>query len=431
MIIRPATRVRGDLLLPGDKSISHRAAIMAALAEGATRIENFAPGADCASTLSCLKQLGVAIEREENTVIIHGVGKRGLRASAGAFDCGNSGTTMRLMAGVLAGQNFTSVLTGDGSLSKRPMGRIVGPLTQMGAVIESVDGNPPLTIHGNPTLNAISYALPKPSAQLKSCILLAGLFGNGITEVIEAIPTRDHTEKMLPHFGAAVQTADKEDGVHICVSGDTRLTANDLTVPADISSAAFFLIAAACLPGSELVLRDLGLNPSRVEIMILLQTFGIDIRDMNVKFMGREPVGDVVIRGAEQEIVPPLNLIDGHLTAAMIDEIPVLAVLGTRVEGGLEIRDAQELRVKESDRIKSVVQNLRTMEATVEEFSDGLRVGRSKLKGAKVDSFDDHRIAMAFAVAALLAEGESEITGADCVDISYPGFFQTLEQITE
>jgi 3-phosphoshikimate 1-carboxyvinyltransferase len=431
MIIRPATKVRGDLLLPGDKSISHRAAIIAALAAGATRIENFAPGADCASTLSCLKQLGVAIEREENTVIIYGMGKHSLRAPTEPLDCGNSGTTMRLMAGVLAGQNFTSVLTGDESLSKRPMGRIVEPLTQMGAVIESVDDYPPLTIHGNSVLNAISYALPKPSAQLKSCLLLAGLFGNGVTEVIEAVPTRDHTEKMLPHFGAAVQTVDKEDGTHISVSGEAKLTANDLTVPADISSAAFFLIAAACLPGSELVLRDIGLNPSRVEIMVLLQTFGMDIHDMNVKFMGREPVGDVVIRGVAREIVPPLNLIDGHLTAAMIDEIPILAVFGTRVEGGLEIRDAQELRVKESDRTKSVVQNLRTMGAMVEEFPDGLRVERSQLKGAKIDSFGDHRIAMAFAVAALLAEGESEIIGADCVNISYPGFFQTLEQIAE
>jgi len=429
MKIAPAKNLKGTLSLPGDKSISHRAAILAALAGGTTKIENFAPGADCASTLSCLKQLGAEVEREGNTVIIHGRGKNNLKEPAAALDCGNSGSTMRMLAGVLAGQNFTCQLTGDISLSKRPMKRIIDPLTQMGAVIGSTDGHAPLTIHGRKPLSAISYSLPKPSAQLKSCILLAGLFADGVTEVIETIPTRDHTERMLPHFGAEVLVEENSYGKHISLRGGARLRASDIKIPADISSAAFFLAAAAGIKNSALILPGLGLNPTRAGLIDVLRRLGVEIEITGEKFFGYEPVGDVTIHGAELKPQPGANIIDGNLTAALIDEIPVLAVLGTQLENGLEIRDAQELRLKESDRIKSVVQNLKLMGAEVVEFPDGLRVGRSNLKGAKIDSYGDHRIAMAFAVAGLFAKGETEITGAECVNISYPGFFDALEEI--
>jgi 3-phosphoshikimate 1-carboxyvinyltransferase len=430
MKINPAKKIQRTLSLPGDKSISHRAAMMAALAEGVTKIENFAPGADCASTLSCLKQLGVEIDRDGNTVVVYGNGKTGLQAPTADLDCGNSGSTMRMMAGILAGQNFTSVLTGDESLSARPMNRIIEPLAQMGAKVDSREGFAPLNIHGKTPLRSIVYALPKPSAQLKSCVLLAGLSGDGVTEVIESVPTRDHTERMLPHFGVEVQSRIENDGAHISVSGEAKLVAGDLTVPADISSAAFFMVAAACLPGSELTLQNLGLNPSRAAIVEVLKNFGVDIKINNKSLLGREPVGDVVIKGAELR-AGANNTIDGALTAALIDEIPILAVFGTQLENGLEIRDAQELRIKESDRIKSVAHDLRAMGADVEEFPDGLRVGRSNLKGAVIDSFHDHRIAMAFAVAGLFADGETEILRPECAGISFPGFFTVLEQIVK
>ncbi len=440
MKIQPAKSLHGTLSLPGDKSISHRAAILAALAKGVTRIENFAPGADCASTLSCLRQLGVEIECEGDTVIINGKGKNGLKAPASELDCGNSGSTMRMLAGVLAGQNFTSVLTGDGSLSARPMKRIIEPLSEMGARIDSSDGFAPLKISGKSPLKALSYSLPKPSAQLKSCVLLAGLFAGGFTEVIEPIPTRDHTERMLPHFGAGVRIADEKDGRHISISGDAELTAKDITIPGDISSAAFFMAAAACLPGSELSLTGLGLNPSRMEIVEFLGSLGVNIEVSDMTMSGGEPAGNVIIGsgnktsgGGGGKLKPQtgMTIISGKQTAALIDEIPVLAVLGTQLENGLEIRDAQELRLKESDRIKSVAQNLRLMNAEVEEFLDGLRVGRSHLKGAVVDSHGDHRIAMAFAVAGLTASGETRIAGADCVRISFPEFFSLLERVAK
>jgi 3-phosphoshikimate 1-carboxyvinyltransferase len=431
MKIRPAKTIKGTLSLPGDKSISHRAAILAALAEGTTRIENFAPGADCASTLSCLRQLGVEIERDGDTVIVHGVGMNGLKAPTTELDCGNSGTTMRLLAGVLAGQNFTSTLTGDESLSKRPMQRIVEPLTQMGAEIESTAGHAPLKIIGKHPLKAISYKLPKPSAQLKSCILLAGLFADGETTVVESIPTRDHTERMLPHFAVKVGYEEKEGVKYISVSDDAQLIARDLIVPGDISSAAFFMVAAACLKDSELTLRDLGINPLRGEIINLLRQFGADIQVENERSLGEEPVGDVTVRGVGLHWDKD-GIVCRERTASLIDEIPIAAVFSTQIiGGGVPIHDAEELRVKESDRIKSVVKNLRSMGAYVDEFPDGLHAQDSKLKGAVVDPFGDHRIAMAFAVAGLLAEGETEILNAECVDISYPGFFETLERLTQ
>jgi 3-phosphoshikimate 1-carboxyvinyltransferase len=429
MIIKPAKTIKGTLSLPGDKSISHRAAILAALAGGTTRIENFASGADCASTLSCLKQLGVEIQQEGSLVVINGRGRAGLKEPAGPLDCGNSGSTMRMLAGVLAGQSFTSILTGDASLSQRPMNRIIEPLEQMGAAIKAVDGHAPLTITGNFPLKPISYALPKASAQLKSCLLLAGLSGSGETEIIESIPTRDHTERMLPHFGIEVTAKRYQSGEHISIDGGRELKANGgLKIPGDISSAAFFVIAAAALKDSRLHLKEVGLNPSRRAILSLLGSVNAGIEIQDEKLFGGESAGDILVRGrgfSENYS----NRITGPMTAAMIDEIPILAVLGTQLENGFEIRDAQELRFKESDRIKSTVENLKLMGAAVEEFPDGLQVHRSRLAGAKIDSFGDHRIAMAFAVAGLLAEGETEIMDAECVDISYPGFFDALEKI--
>lgn len=398
---------------------------MAALSEGVTTIENFSPGADCASTLSCLEQLGVKIARNENTVIIYGVGKNGLKQPGEDLDCGNSGSTMRMLAGVLAGQDFTSVMTGDASLSARPMQRVIEPLSQMGAEFGSTEGHAPLTVRGTRPLKAISYTLPKPSAQIKSCVLLAGLFADGETTVVETVPTRDHTERMLPHFGVEVRS----DGTNISVSGNAQLTAANLTVPADISSAAFFMCAAAALKNSELTLLNLGLNPSRTAIVDVLKSLGAVITITNESSLGAEPVGDVIVRGSNLRWNN--EVIGGKLTAALIDEIPILAVLGTQVEGGLEIRDAAELRIKESDRIAAVVHNLKAMGTAVEEFPDGLRIERSNLKGAPIETFHDHRIAMAFAVAGLFADGETEIRGSECVNISFPGFFSLLEQITE
>jgi 3-phosphoshikimate 1-carboxyvinyltransferase len=301
---------------------------------------------------------------------------------------------------------------------------VIAPLTEMGAELESTGDHAPLTVHGKSPLTAITYTLPKPSAQVKSCVLLAGLFADGKTTVVETVPTRDHTERMLRHFGGTVEI----NGENISVNGDAELKAKNFTVPADISSAAFFMVAAACLPGAEIELKDLGLNPSRSEIVTVMRSLGADIEIANETGADGEPIGDVIIRGGLKQ-TSGANLIDGKQTAALIDEIPILAVFGTQLENGLEIRDAQELRIKESDRIKSVVANLKLMSAEVEEFEDGLRVGRSNLTGAKVDSYGDHRIAMAFAVAGIFADGETEIIDPECCGISFPGFFPMLDRL--
>ncbi len=423
MRISPAKNLIGAVRLPGDKSISHRAAMFAALARGTSRIENFATSADCASTLNCLRTLGVRIEQAGTTVTIHGVGKRGLAAPEKPLDCGNSGTTMRLMSGILAGQNFDSVLIGDESLSKRPMKRVIEPLRRMGAVIESVDGHAPLTIRGKNPLTAIEYETVIASAQVKSAVLLAGLNADGVTSVVENTPTRNHTELMLKMFGVNV-------GPNISVSGAAVITALDFRVPGDISSAAFFIVAAACLEGSRIVIENVGLNPSRSAILGTLVSFGVDVQVSDLRDTDSEPVATITIQGCNSLIRKgESNILNGKIIANMIDEIPILAVFGTQIEGGIEIRDAGELRVKESDRIVSVVENLKRMGADVAEFDDGLRVGKSNLKGAVIDSFGDHRIAMAFAVAALFADGETEINSAECADVSFPGFFDVLQSV--
>lgn len=422
-----AKYLNGVVDLPGDKSISHRAAMLASIAVGETRIANYAASADCASTLGCMAALGVEVTRSGSDVLIRGVGKDGLRPPDGPLDCGNSGTTMRLLSGILAGQAFETTLIGDQSLQKRPMKRIIEPLTEMGAYVSSIDGRAPLVIGGRRPLNAIEYRPPVASAQIKSCVLLAGLFADGETSVFEPIATRDHTERMLRWFGVDVTS---ETG-RISVSGDAVLTARDMVIPGDISAAAFFAVAAACLDGSAVTMPGVGVNRSRRAILTVLQSLGARIEISTVSKVCNESVADIrVIGGLGSNAARTTPVIRGETIANLIDEIPILAVFGTQLEGGIEIRDAAELRVKESDRIATVVENLRRMGGEVTEFDNGMRIERSNLHGAKIDSYGDHRIAMAFAVAGLFADGETEIMDADCAAVSFPGFFEMLEAVT-
>lgn len=430
MNVLPAKSLRGNVSLPGDKSISHRAAMFSAIAAGTSEIENFAASEDCSSTLKCLGELGVGYERSSTRLTVHGKGKNGLKAPNVPLDCGNSGTTMRLISGILAGQPFETTLIGDESLSSRPMRRVIGPLTEMGATIESVDGHAPLVINGTGNLKAIDYILPVASAQIKSCVLLAGLYAGGETTVTEAVRTRDHTERMLRNLGASVIETDHENGKKITVSGNSQLTGGPIQVPSDVSASAFFAVAAACLKDSHIMMQNVGLNPTRSGFLEVLRGLGAKIEISDTRDAAGEPVGTIEVFGSgELGSTPETRVIKGEIIANIIDEIPILAVFGTQIPGGIEIRDAGELRVKESDRIASVVENLRRMGADVTEFDDGLRVGRSDLKGAEIDSFGDHRIAMAFAVAGLFASGETSIIGAECAAVSFPGFFETLESI--
>jgi 3-phosphoshikimate 1-carboxyvinyltransferase len=463
MIIRPARRLRGRLRLPGDKSISHRAALIAALASGGrSRITNFSTSADCASTLACLQQLGVSILRDNDNVSIEGTPPdrppRIFRPPARPLDCGNSGSTMRMLAGALAGQPFASTLTGDESLRARPMRRIIEPLELMGARLDAQRGCAPLHIDGRTPLAGIRYEMPVASAQVKSAILLASLSARGRTEVVERhAATRDHTERMLRWFGVSVETKDETairlteqrgdeanlDGdiervtLHtVAVEGPASFTARDVSVPGDISSAAFFIAAAALLPGSHVEIEGVGLNPTRAQIVQTMRSLGADVEASNVQERCHEDVGDLRVRGGGS--LAPAGarggafVLRGAVVAQLIDELPVLAVVGTQIQGGLEIREAAELRVKESDRIRTTVENLRALGAEVEEYADGFAVrGPVRLRGARLDAHGDHRIAMAFAVAALIAEGETEIAGAECVAVSFPEFFALLETLTE
>jgi 3-phosphoshikimate 1-carboxyvinyltransferase len=430
VLIRPAKYLTGTIWVPGDKSISHRAAIIGAIAPGVSRIENYSTGEDCGSTIRCLRQLGVVIEQNGTTVVVHGVGKTGFKTPTEPLDCGNSGTTMRLLAGILAGQEFDSILTGDESLRSRPMRRVIEPLTEMGAIIDSEDGLAPLRIKGRRTLTAINYRLPVASAQIKSCVLLAGLFANGSTTVVENAITRDHTERMLRSFGVDVAIYDGPimQAAPRTVHGNSLLTHQDINIPGDVSSAAYFLVAAACLRNSKVSLPNVGLNPTRNSILEVLWRAGVTIETSRSTKLG-EPSATVSVTGGINGGDP--IAVSSLAIPLLIDEIPILAVLGTQLPGGLEVRDAKELRVKETDRIAAICENLRRMNADVEEFDDGFRVRRSQLKGAEVDSFGDHRIAMAFAVAGLLAEGETRIKDPECVDISFPGFFETLEPVVK
>jgi 3-phosphoshikimate 1-carboxyvinyltransferase len=436
VIIHPAKRIVGKLEMPGDKSISHRAAMIAALANGTSRIRNFSTSEDCAATVRCLEQLGVSIARDSEDVVVQGAGTRGLSAPKEPLDCGNSGTTMRLLAGILAGQDFEATLTGDESLRSRPMQRIIEPLEIMGAEILSNDGRPPLTIRGRIPLRPIDYELLVASAQVKSAILLAGLNAECDTKVIEQTPTRDHTERMLRWFGVPVEQGDGARQGHkfASVKGPASFDSRDVDVPGDISSAAYFIAAAGLIEGSSVEITNVGLNPSRVGFLSTVKSSGLTINFEDQREQGNEPLGAIRVAGSRLGKEPtrtPL-MIDGDRIAGLIDELPLLAVIGSQLDGGIEIRNAAELRVKESDRVAAMVAGLRAMGADAEEFDDGLRVGgRTRLHGARVDSRGDHRIAMSFAVAGLLAEGDTEIEDAECVSVSFPEFFNLLSSVVE
>jgi 3-phosphoshikimate 1-carboxyvinyltransferase len=436
-IVRPARNVRGSVQLPGDKSISHRYAMLAGIAEGPSRFENFSTGADCASTLNCMRALGVTWERKQDTGNIIEVQGRGLSLSAPKqpLDCGNSGSTMRMLSGIVAGQNFTSEMIGDESLSRRPMERVIKPLSAMGAQIKSNGGKPPLRVTGS-ALKAIDYKMPVASAQVKSCLLFAGLFAEGETRIEEPLRTRDHGEVALRAFGAKLErdgsgqggSDGRSNGYAIRIRGGQKLHGIQARIPGDLSSAAFFLCAAALFPSSQLTIPNLLMNPTRARLLDILMQMGLRISVTQLDEVHGEMVGSLQVEGDTLKGAT----ISGADSAALIDEIPVLAAIAPYTEQGVEVRDAKELRVKESDRIAAVATNLRRMGAQVEEREDGLKIpGGQPLHGAELDSFGDHRIAMAFAAAALRASSETLIRGTESAAISYPAFFQTLAEVTE
>jgi len=425
-IVSPAKAIHGVVTPPGDKSISHRYGMLASIAEGVSTIANYSTGADCQSTLGCMAALGARIERDaENRVVIHG---GALREPSGQLDAGNSGSTIRMLSGILAAQPFTSSIGGDESLSRRPMARVIKPLTQMGALIEGSgieagDGTyPPLTIHGR-QLHGIDYSLPVASAQVKSCVLLAGLFAQGDSIVREPVRTRDHTEIALREFGAEISVEKRA----ITLRSGARLTGRELFVPGDLSSACFFLAAALLMPDADLVIHGVGLNPTRSALLDFLVSIGASIKVLDLRQTTGELIGDLRVRASRLH----RGSIDGPLTAALIDEIPALAVLGAAT-GGLTVRDASELRVKETDRIAALEANFKRMGVAIETTADGFHVaGGQKFRAAELDSAGDHRIAMAFAVAALAADGPCSIEGAESAGVSFPEFFATLREIAE
>lgn len=426
MMIWPVRRIKGSIRLPGDKSISHRAALIAGIAKGISQLTNFSTSRDCESTLACLEQLGVIVTRSSNTVTIQPPSQ--LSAPAGPLDCGNSGSTMRMLAGLLAGSSFTSELTGDESLSSRPMKRIIEPLEMMGSKIQSSGGKPPLLIEGTSSLKAITYELPVASAQVKSSVLFAGLNATGRTTVIEPAPTRDHTERLFNGFEVPVEIT----GTSIAINGPAHFVGGEMTIPGDISSAAYFAAVAMLLPNSGLTIEDVCLNPTRTEFISLLRTWGGEIETIETRSDRNEPSGSIKVAASENThgINQPLRIGKDRIPA-LIDELPLVAVVGSQLDG-VEIRGAAELRVKETDRINATVKNLQAMGAEVEEFDDGLFVnGPTKLRGSLIESYGDHRIAMAFSVAALMADAPTEILGASCVDISFPEFFDLLQQVVE
>ena len=425
VIVRPARNVRGSVSLPGDKSISHRYAMLAAVADGPSRVENYSTGADCASTLGCLRALGVKWERKNaagNIIEVQGSGLA-LTAPNQPLDCGNSGSTIRMLSGILAGQRFSSEMAGDESLSRRPMERVITPLTLMGARIASQNGRPPLRITGG-DLKGIHYQMPVASAQVKTCLLFAGLLAEGESRIEEPVRTRDHGEVALRAFGANVE----RKGNEVRIRGEQRLKGIEARIPGDLSSAAFFLCAAALFPESQLTITNLLMNPTRARLLDILMQMGLRISVTQLEEVHGELVGSLQVEGGRLKGAT----IDGADTAALIDEIPVLAAIAPYTEQGIEVRDAKELRVKESDRMASIATNLRAMGAEVEEREDGLKIaGAQTLRGAELDSFSDHRIAMAFSIAALRAQGETLIRGSECAAISYPAFFSTLESLVQ
>jgi 3-phosphoshikimate 1-carboxyvinyltransferase len=420
--IVPARRVHGRIRVPGDKSISHRYALLAALADGPARLSGYAPGADCASTLACLRRLGVDVRKDTEAVDVLGRGLGRLRSTADPLDAGNSGTTMRLLAGIVAGHSFTTTIVGDGSLSRRPMRRVIAPLEQMGATIDAVDGHAPLTIHGR-TLRGIAHTPEVPSAQIKSAVLLAGLLAEGLTSVAEPVQTRDHTERALEAFGVVVERR----GSAVAVAGGQALRARTLTIPGDFSSAAFWLVAAAALPESRVEIVGVGLNPTRTALLDVLRRFGARVQTEVTGSDAGEPRGTIVV---ESDRCRPIEVSPAEVPA-LIDELPAIAALATG-GGEVTVAGAAELRVKESDRIAVLAAGFRSLGLSVEERRDGFTVTRPAggFSGGVADARGDHRMAMAFSIAALAARNPSRIDGADSVGISYPDFFETLERLT-
>lgn len=416
--------LHGELTVPGDKSISHRSVMFGALSEGTTEVTHFLKSADCLSTISCFRKMGIEIEETDSALLIHGKGLHGLMAPSEVLDTGNSGTTTRLISGILAGQDFESHLIGDASICRRPMGRIMKPLLSMGADIVSDRGNDcaPLTIKGHP-LKAVHYDSPVASAQVKSCVLLAGLYADGPVSVTEPALSRNHTELMLSSFGAKVMSA----GTTATIWPEPELFGQKVHVPGDISSAAYFICAALMVPGSEVLIRNVGINPTRDGILRVIKAMGADIECLNIREQAGEKTADIAVRytrdlhGTE---------VGGELIPTLIDEIPVIAVLAAVADGETVIRDAQELRVKESDRLSIMVDSLKAMGCDIEGTPDGMIIrGGRKLHGASIDSHLDHRIAMSFAVASLVAEGSTQIRDAECVNISYPEFYEDLQSL--
>ena len=425
-VVRPARSLQGSLVLPGDKSISHRYAMLAGLAEGTSRLSNFSTGADPHSSLACMAALGATVENKGSHIEVTGVGGS-FRQPAAALDCGNSGSTMRMLSGLIAAHPHTFTLIGDHSLTLRPMERIRRPLATMGADIALIDGHAPITIHGG-RLQAIDFDTPIPSAQVKTAVLFAGLQAEGTTSLQEAVRTRDHSEHALRAFGAMLTRASMGDGgTRLSIAGGQSLYAIDATVPGDLSSAAFFLCAALLFPDSNLILDSLGMNPTRSALLDVVGALGARIRVLNMEEQHGELLGTIQVNATPSAALSTPLKIEGALTAQLIDELPVLAAIAPYTRSGISIRDARELRVKESDRIALVAKNLAAMGATFTEFEDGLDVpGGQSLHGATIDSGTDHRIAMAFSIAALRATSESEIEGAEAAAISFPEFYAHL-----
>jgi 3-phosphoshikimate 1-carboxyvinyltransferase len=420
--IKSKSALSGTIKIPGDKSISHRSVMFGSLAKGDTEITGFLMGDDCLSTISCFRKLGIDIEVNGEKVIVHGKGLNGLTAPAELLDVGNSGTTIRLISGILSAQNFDCTLNGDASIQKRPMKRIINPLSQMGADIESTnDGFAPLTIHGK-KLHSMEYTMPVASAQVKSSIILASLFADGTTVINEPVASRDHTEIMLNYFGADI----KKDGDKIICTPVDELYAKPLTVPGDISSAAFFMVAGLIIPDSHIIIENVGINPTRTGIIDALKAMGGYVNILNERSSGGELVGDIEVKTSKLKA----TTLEGDIIPRMIDEIPVFAVAALCAEGTTIVKNAEELKVKESNRIATMGAELGKMGVVITETEDGMIIeGNQKLKGAVVDSHLDHRVAMSCAVAALAAEGETTITDADCVGISFPNFYELLETL--
>ena len=423
MIIQPASHLKGTLSIPGDKSISHRSIMFGSIAKGTTKIHNFLMGDDCLSTIECFRKLGIDIEMHNDHILVHGKGLHGLEPAAEILDCGNSGTTTRLISGILAGQPFTSTLTGDASIQKRPMKRIIEPLRQMHAAIEGKDDNfCPLTISPS-TLEGICYTSPVASAQVKSCVLLAGLYANTPTTVCEPALSRDHTERMLSAFGAIIERKDK----CVTIYPNPELEAMEVVVPGDISSAAFFMVAGLIVPNSKLILQNVGINPTRRGILDALLAMGGRITCFNERELCGEPVCDMIIESSDLHGIT----IEGDIIPTMIDEIPAFAVAALFAHGTTTIKDAKELRVKESNRIDTMCHELGKMGAVIRPLEDGMIIeGNATLHGAILESYDDHRIAMSLAVAALKATTPSQILNSECIRISYPHFFEHLKAVS-